>query len=315
MKKRMMKLLTLFLVIVSLTGCTTLLKDKDKKPVKHPQTGQTLTKNILCQPIDGKTLELYKKNKINVTELPKCEKFQINHGGYEGIWATVFVKPLAWLIIQLGMLLKNYGLSIIATTLLIRLITVPLTKKTAMQSEQMKLAQPELTKLEKKYKNRTDQDSIMQKNQEMLSIYQKYKINPMAGCLFSLIQVPLFFAFYEALNRLPVIFEETFFGFQMGTNPITAMASGQYQYIIFVILVIGASYFSFKLNSSASMSGEQAAQMKMMSNMMVIFIGIASLSLSTGIALYWITNNIFTIIQNLVVKRRKENAKNASLRR
>lgn len=309
MKKRMMKVLILFMVVVSLTGCTTLLKDNKKQPVKNPETGQTLTKNILCQPKDKKTLEIYKKNKVNVKELPACDNFNILSSGYEGIWATVFVKPLAWVIIQLGLLLKNYGLAIIATTLLIRLVTMRMTKKAALQSENLKLAQPELTKLEKKYKNRQDQESLMQKNQEMMGIYKKYNINPMSGCLFSFIQVPLFFAFYEALNRLPVIFEETFLGFQMGTNPMHAMASGQYLYVIFIILVVAATYLSFKLNSGATMTGDQAKQMKMMSNMMVIFIGIASLTLSTGIALYWITNNTFTIIQNLIVKRRKENVK------
>ncbi len=311
MKKKTTKLLILFLVTLSLTGCTTLLKDKNNQPVKNPETGQTLTKNILCQPTAKKTIEQYEKNKVDIKELPKCSEFSIVSGGYEGIWATVFVKPLAFIIIKLGELLKNYGLAIMVTTILIRLVTLKLTKKTAMQSENMKLAQPELSKLEKKYKNRTDQESLMMKNQEMLGIYKKYNINPMSGCLFSLIQIPLFFAFYEALNRLPVIFEETFLGFQMGTNPLTAIAAGQFQYIIFIVLVIGASYLSFKLNASASMSSEQAAQMKMVNNMMIIFIGIASLSLSTGIAVYWITNNAFTIIQNLVVKRRKENVKHA----
>lgn len=311
MKNKVFKVLTLILVTVTLTGCTTLLKDNNKKPVKHPETGQTLTKNILCQPAEKKTLELYKANKIDVQKLPKCENFNVTSGGYEGFWATVFVKPLAWIIVTLGKLLRNYGLAIIATTLLIRLVTMRLTKKAALQSENMKLAQPELTKLDKKYKNKTDQESMMMKNQEMLSIYKKYNINPMSGCLFSLIQIPLFFAFYEALNRLPVIFEENFLGFQLGTNPMTAMGSGNFQYLIIFALVIGASYFSFKLNSGASMSNEQAKQMKMMSNMMVIFIGIASLSLSTGIAIYWITNNGFTIFQNLIVKRRKKDVKKA----
>lgn len=50
----------------------------------------------------------------------------------------------------------------------------------------------------------------MQKSQEMLVIYKKYKINPMAGCLYAFIQLPLFLAFYEALNRLPLIFEGSF---------------------------------------------------------------------------------------------------------
>ena len=70
------------------------------------------------------------------------------------------------------------------------MVTLRLTKKTAMQSENMKLAQPELTKLEKKYKNRNDQESLMMKNQEMLGIYKKYNINPMSGCLFAFIQIP-----------------------------------------------------------------------------------------------------------------------------
>ena len=311
MKKKATKLLILLFVTLSLTGCTTLLKDKNNHPVKNPETGQTLTKNILCQPTAKETIEQYEKNEIDIKDLPKCSEFNVVSGGYEGIWATVFVKPLAFIIIKLGELLKNYGLAIMVTTILIRLVTLKLTKKTAMQSENMKLAQPELSKLEKKYKNRNDQESLMMKNQEMLGIYKKYNINPMSGCLFSLIQIPLFFAFYEALNRLPVIFEETFLGFQMGTNPLTAISMGQFQYIIFIVLVIGASYLSFKLNASASMSNEQALQMKMVNNMMLVFIGIASLSLSTGIAVYWITNNTFTIIQNLVVKRRKENVKNA----
>lgn len=311
MKKRITKVLALFLIVISLTGCTTYLKDNDKKTVKNKETGQNLTKNILCQPEDKETIKMYNKYHQDIEKLPKCSEFNITDGGYEGVWTTIFVKPLAFLITRLGALLKNYGLAIIVTTLLIRLVTISLTKKTATQSENMKLAQPELEKLDKKYRNKTDQESMMRKNQEMMAIYQKYKINPMAGCLFAIIQVPLFFAFYEALNRLPAIFEENFLGFQMGTNPVTAMASGDFKYIIFIVLVIGASYLSFKLNSTAAMSNDQQKQMKMMNNMMVVFIGIASLSLSTGIAVYWITNSSFTIVQNLVVKRRKENVKHA----
>ena len=175
-----------------------------------------------------------------------------------------------------------------------------------MQSENLTKAKPELEKIEKKYKNKNlnDQAIMMQKSQEMMAIYKNYSINPMSGCLFSFIQIPLFFAFYEALNRLPIIFEGTFLGFGLGTSPMTAMGKGNYIYIIIIVLVIGATYLSMKLNKTATMSAEQEQQMKMMSNMMVIFIGIASLTISTSIALYWITNNTFTIIQNLLVHGR-----------
>lgn len=306
-KSKIVKIFIVLFLVFSLTGCTKILKDKDKKVVTNELTGQSLTENILCKPEATETLKKYKENKVDVTKLPKCSEFKITSGGYEGIWTTIFVKPLAWVIIKIGEFVHNYGFAVIIITILIRLVLYPFTKKTAMQSENLSKAKPELDRIEKKYKNKdqNDQSIMMQKSQEMMGIYKTYNINPMSGCLFSFIQVPLFFAFYEALNRLPIIFEGRFLGFQLGTSPLTAIGKGHWIYVIFIILVIGATYLSMKLNKTAAMSAEQESQMKMMNNIMVIFIGIASLTISTGIALYWITNNVCTIVQNLIVKRRK----------
>ena len=304
--KKILLLIMILLLTFPVTGCTKILKDEQGKAVQNKETGQNLPSNVLCQPQAEETLKMYKENNIDIESLPKCEEFQITSGGYEGIWTTIFVKPLAWLIIKLGAFVKNYGIAVIIITILIRLLLYPVTKKTAMQSENMKSAQKDLERLEKKYHNRQDQQAIMQKNQEMLMIYKKYNINPMSGCLFALIQIPLFFAFYEALNRLPLMFEEHFLGFQLGTTPMMGMAHGNFLYIIFVILVAGLMYFSFKLNSGASMSVDQAKQMKIMVNIMVVFMAIMAFSISTGITLYLITGSLFTIIQNLIVKRKKK---------
>ena len=166
-----------------------------------------------------------------------------------------------------------------------------------------------LKKLEKKYANKQDQESMMMKSQEMMMIYKKHNINPLSGCLFSFIQIPLFFAFYEAISRIPVIFEETFLGFQLGTSPLVAVTKGQYYYLIFIVLIALATYFSFKLNSGASMNKEQEQQMKSMSKIMVVMMTFTAFSISSGIAIYWVTSNVFTIIQNLLVKRKKKYAK------
>lgn len=305
MKNKIIKILIVTFMVFSLTGCTKYLKDSDKKVVKNELTGQNLASNILCQPEAEETIATYEKYDKDLSELPKCSKLSLTNTKYDGIWTTIFVKPLAIVIIKLGELVKNYGLSIIIITILIRLILYPITKKTAMQSENMKNAKPELDRLEKKYTNKTSQDDMMRKSQEMLMIYKKYNINPMTGCLFSIIQIPLFFAFFEAMNRLPAIFEENFLGLQLGTSPIIGMQNGKYYYIVLIILVTLATYFSFKLNSSASMAPEAEKQMKMMSNFSIIFIGIASITMSAGIELYWIANSTFTIIQNLLVKRGK----------
>lgn len=305
MKNKIIKIFVIMFMVFSLTGCTKYLKDSDKKVVKNELTGQNLASNILCQPEAEETIKTYEKYDKDLSELPKCTKLSFINTKYDGIWTTIFVKPLAIVIIKLGQLVKNYGLSIIIITILIRLILYPITKKTAMQSENMKNAKPELDHLEKKYTNKTSQDDMMRKSQEMLMIYKKYNINPMTGCLFSIIQIPLFFAFFEAMNRLPAIFEENFLGLQLGTSPMIAMQNGKFYYVILIILVTLATYFSFKLNSSASMAPEAEKQMKMMSNFSIIFIGIASITMSAGIELYWIANSTFTIIQNLLVKRGK----------
>ena len=307
MKNKTIKIITTLLLAVSLTGCTKILKD-GKQPVQNPETGQNLVSNILCQPEEETTINIYNEHNFDLEKLPKCKDFKITSNGYEGLWTTLFVKPLARLLLLTGGLVKNYGLAVVLLTLAIRTLLLPVTKKTAMQSENMKKAKPKLDKLEAKYKGKNDQESMMKKSQEMMLIYKENNINPLSGCLFSLIQIPLFFAFYEALNRLPAIFEENFLGFELGTSPLTAFKTGHWLYLIFPILVCAATYFSFKLNATASMSSEQEQQMKMMMNISIVFITIASFTMSTGIELYWIFNSGFTVIQNLLVKRSKKNA-------
>ena len=143
MKKFNKKLIILFILVIMLTGCTKTLT-KNNKPVKNPVTGQSLTENILCKPTDKNIIKIYEENKKDISKLPDCTNYKVNSGKYEGIWTTIFVKPLAWLILKIGNFVKNNGLSLIIVSLLIRLIAFPITKKTAMQSEYMKKAKPEL---------------------------------------------------------------------------------------------------------------------------------------------------------------------------
>ncbi|MBE6153375.1 MAG: YidC/Oxa1 family membrane protein insertase [Firmicutes bacterium] len=287
-----------------LTGCTKTLKGNDKKVVTYEKTGQSLTENILCKPTNQEVIKLYEENNVKVEKLVECKNFKVTSGGYEGLWTSIFVKPLAWLIIKIGNLINSYGASILIVSMLIRIVTIPITKKTAMQSENMKKAQPEIDRLEKKYKNKPqdNQEIMMQKTQEQLAIYKKYNINPMSGCLFSMLQIPVFFAFLEAVNRVPALFEGKFLGLHLGTTPMVALAKGQYYYLILIALIIYTTYLSFKLNSTAT-SADTEKQMKFMSRFMIIFISIASFSLPTSIAIYWVTSSVFTILQNLWIKR------------
>ena len=296
------KILLLILLVFVLTGCTKTLKNSENKVVKNEETGQAITENIICQPEDPHVKKLYTDNGLEIEKLPACKNFT-PLDNYEGIWTSLFVKPLAWVIIQIGLIVNDYGLSIIITALIIRLILMPITGKTAMQSENMKKAQPEIQKLEKKYKGKDSQEDQMRKAQEMMMIYKKNNINPVSGCLLAIIQMPLLFAFLEAINRTPAIFEGEFLGLQMATTTLTGIQNGNYWYILFIIIILATTYFSFRktLKDQSMMQ----KQMKFTIYFMLVLILIASLTLPTALGIYWITSSLFTIAQNIWVERKK----------
>lgn len=303
-KKSKIALILVLILLLFSTGCTKTLTDSKNKPVKNEITGQNLTKNILCKPTSKETIKVYKKNGVKINKLPDCNKFTITSGKYEGLWTSIFVKPLSFILLFLGLKIGNYAISLIIISLIIRLIAFPFTKKTAMQSELMKQAQPEITRIQNKYKDKQDQESLTKQSQEMMAIYKKYNISPMSGCLFSMIQLPLFIAFFEAVQRTPAIFEGKFLGLQLGTTPLVGFGTATIiSYIILMLLITLTTFYSFKLN----MSGNSLdANMKMMPIMMSGMIIVMALFMPSALGIYWVTTNLFTVFQNLSVKRSKD---------
>lgn len=308
MKKKIIVIMAI--ILVTMTGCTKTLTDNNKKRVVNEATGQSLTSNILCLPENKELLEQYQKYEenmeIKLSDLKKCSKMKVyERKTYSGLWVALFVRPLAWCIIKLGKLVGNYGLSVMIIGLIIRLVMMPFTAKSSKQSENMKKAQPELERIEKKYADKTDQESTMRKSQETLAVYQKYGINPMSSCLVTFVQFPLFFGFLEAINRVPAIFENNFWKYQLGTTPLVGIKAGNYYYILLIVLILLFTVLSFK-NSMSVMGGnsEQAKQTKYMLIFMTVFIGIASVQLPSAIALYWVVTNAFSVVQMYIIKKR-----------
>lgn len=324
------KFLTLILVVMVMltTGCgaKSYITDEKGKIVTNSETGQSLQKTIYCKPSeDTEMYRLYEQYEdqmdIKLSKLPSCEKYKITSNKTNSLWQFLFVKPLAYIILKVGLLFKNIGLknaylgiSVMLIGILIRVILLPFTIKTQNQSEAMKKASPELQRLEKKYANDTSQEAMLMKQHEMMMVYKKYKVNPMLGCLLSLIQLPLFFAFLEAIYKIPAIYEGKIFGWNLGTTPsIGIFKNHQYTFIILVVLIILSTYFSFKFSMKQSASNLPGAdsQTKMMLIFMAVFIGFASLSLPTAIALYWIVTYAFMILQTYIIKfiKNKQNTK------
>ena len=304
MKKSKLKIIIVLVLLLLTTGCTQTLVDDDKQAVRNEQTGQNLTENIICQPTNKENIKLYEENGVNIDKLPTCDEFKITSGKYEGLWTSIFIKPLAFVLLWLGRLVGNYAVSLIIISIIIRLISFPITKKTALQSELMKKAQPEIEKITKKYKDKQDQESMMRQSQEMMMVYKKYNISPMSGCIFAMLQLPLFIAFFEAVQRTPAIFEDKFLGMQLGTTPMIGITSSTFiAYIILMLLIAATTFYSFKMNLTGNTTDPS---MKMMPIMMSGFIIITALFMPSALGIYWVTSNLLTIIQNIVVKRSKE---------
>lgn len=302
--KKLKKIIILLVLLTLTTGCTKTLVDKKGNPVKNEVTGQNLTENILCRPTDKDTIKAYEKNKVKLENLPECTDFSATSGKYEGLWTSIFIKPLAFVLLLLGKTLSSYALSIIIISLVIRLIAYPVTKKTAMQSEILKKAQPEINRIQKKYEGHQDQETMLKQNQELMAVYQKYNISPLSGCLFSMLQLPLFIAFFEAVQRTPALFEDKFLGLQLGTTPMIGIfTSTWYAYLVLMLIIALSTYFSFKMNMAGTTG---SMNMNMMPIMMSVMIIIMALFMPSALGIYWVTTNIFTVFQNLLVKRSKE---------
>ena len=329
------KILALFLVFVVLltSGCgaSDYIKDENKKIVQYSETGQNLPNNILCKPkADSELYKLYTEYnnelKISLEELPSCDNFKINSNKSNNIWEFLFVKPLAYLILKLGRVFNNMGISLIIVGLLIRIILLPFSYKTHKQSKNMQKVSAEMQKLEYKYRGRDDRDSMMMKSQEMMEIYKKHKVKPLGGCLVAFLQLPIFFALLQAINRVPAIFEDKLLGFNLGMTPYMGLSKGNYLYILLIVLIAVSTYFSFKYSmrtmGTMNQNKDEMNQTTMMTNIMVIMIVVTSFSLSTALAFYWITTYAFIAVQTYLFKKftgekkpkDKENKKKPSIK-
>ncbi len=308
--KNKKKIIVLIVVLLMLTGCGTsrYITDSKHKAIVYEKTGLMLQRNIICLPEkNGELYKVYKKHQkqlqVPFNELPDCNKFKINSNESNGLWELLFVKPLAYGILKLGKLVGNLGISLILIGLLIRIILLPFSIKSLKQSQNMRKAQPELEKIERKYHNRTDRESLAAKSQETMMLYKKYKVSPLSGCLLAFIQLPVFFAFLQAIYRTPAIYEQTLFGLGLGTTPLVGLKMGNYWYLLLLVLIAVSTYFSFKqsMKQTANMASNQASQMNLMLYIMLFMIVYASLNLPTAIAFYWIVTYAFISIQNIIV--------------
>ncbi|MEQ6378366.1 membrane protein insertase YidC [Bacillaceae bacterium S4-13-58] len=215
-------------------------------------------------------------------------------GWFNHYFVYNFSQLIKWIAELLG---GNYGLSIIAMTLLIRLALLPLMMKQSKGSyasrEKMQVIKPELDELQNKYKGKKDPESRQKMQQEMMQLYQKHQFNPIAsiGCLPLIIQFPILIGFYYAILRTPEIASHTFLWFNLG----------QVDYVM-PFIAAAIYYLQFKV-SMIGMDPAQQKQMAFMGLLSPLMIGFVSFTTPAALPLYWTVGGLFLIGQSLLFKK------------
>ncbi|HHY15579.1 MAG: YidC/Oxa1 family membrane protein insertase [Bacteroidales bacterium] len=194
----------------------------------------------------------------------------------------VLAGGLGWLLQSLFQFTNSYGVSIILATIIVRLLLYPLTLSQTKNMIAIKKMQPEMDALQKKYK-----DNKEELNKRVMELYQKNKINPFGGCLPLLIQLPILWAFFRVLRELPFGDEGKF---------LIWMLSETDKYFILPILAAATTYLQSRMTITDT-------QQKTMLIMMPLMIGFFSVSLPSGLVLYWITSNLFSIAQQAYINK------------
>lgn len=200
---------------------------------------------------------------------------------------------------------KNYGVSIIALTLLINLFLFPLTRQSFMSMKRMQIIQPQMNKLRDQYK-----DNPTRLNKEMMELYKKHKVNPLGGCLPMLLQMPIFIALYVAISKFVKLIGADFLWVQDLSSPDVVRLPfalpflGGEIHVLPLIMLVGMMVQQ-RLSAANMQSSDPAMvqQQKMMAWMMPVIFGFIFYSMPAALVLYWLTNTALMTSYQLYLKR------------
>lgn len=199
---------------------------------------------------------------------------------------TTLSAPLFWLLNKAFGFLGNWGLAIIAVTILIKLVFYPLTQMSGRSMAKMRKLAPRLKALQERYK-----DDRQQLSQAMMELYRQEKANPAAGCLPLLIQMPFFFAFYWVLIESVEMRQAPFFGW---INDLSVRDP----FFVLPALMAAAMFLQTKLNPAPP----DPMQARLMQLMPLIF-SVMFAFFPAGLVIYWLTNTVLGIAQQWQINR------------
>lgn len=205
----------------------------------------------------------------------------------------------------------SWGWAIILLTFLVRLVMVPLAVKQINSMRAMQRLQPEIKKLQAKYKTdrgmmRTDPEKYRERRakqqEEMMKLYKEHNVNPAAGCLPLILQMPIFFALFRLLSSesiVPQLNTAKFYVLDLAARPSEA---GFAAYVLIALMGLTTFYSQKQMMASNPQTAEMPQQ-KVMLYAMPVMLTVFAINLQIGVLLYWVTTNVWTMAQQWVMFR------------
>jgi len=212
-------------------------------------------------------------------------------------WFTFASKPLFQLLSWLHGIFGNWGWSIVALTLIIRVVLYPLTYKGMVSMQKMKDISPKVKELQAKYKG-----DPQRMNAAVMDMYKKHGANPLGGCLPMLLQIPVFFAIYRVLLNAVELQGASW---MLWVDDLSRMDST----FILPILMGASMYYQQKLTPNNFTAPMQEKIFKFLPIIFTFFF----VTFPSGLVLYWFVNNLFSIAQQFIVNQQFKNAKEAEI--
>jgi YidC/Oxa1 family membrane protein insertase len=214
-------------------------------------------------------------------------------------WFAFVARPLLELMLLLNKLTGNYGWSIILLTVGVRLVFYPINKRQALAMKAMQKIQPELKKIQEKFKD--DREKL---NREVMEVYRRHKVNPLAGCLPMLLQLPVFLGLYNALMQSIELRHAPFLGWitdlsqpdRLGTLAIPFVNPPG---VPVLTILMGASMV---IQQRMMPAAGDPAQQRMLMLMPVVFT-VMFINFPSGLVLYWFASNVMSIGQQYLTNR------------
>ena len=211
-------------------------------------------------------------------------------GSWWDRWVIYYMSTfLLWLSKLIG---NNYGWAIIIFTIIVRLILYPLSAIQIKSTTKMQKIQPEMDALRKKYPG-SDTESRTLLSQETNKLYKEAGVNPYAGCLPLIIQMPVMLALYGAIAQTPQLMTGHFMWMDLGKPD---------PYFIMPILSMILTFISTYISQLSMPKESQTLSTKIMTYGMAIMVGVMGIYFQSAIVVYWVISNLFQVVQTFILQ-------------